>query len=105
MARSRRARGRFGRVLSCSTIQGGLIALPQTMTRREECSYMAGIGLEACRCSHVLSAAFQDRKIIVGTLQRIDGQAGCNASNSVAQHGRHHHCLCALPFSLSFPRS
>ena len=47
MVRSRRARGRLGRVFIVQHHTRRTDCISQTMTRREEYSYMAGIGLEA----------------------------------------------------------
>ena len=48
MVRSRRARGRFGTVFIVQHHTRGTDCMSQTRTRREDSSYMAGIGLEAC---------------------------------------------------------
>jgi hypothetical protein len=54
-------------------------------------------------CSQVLGVAFWDRKFIMGTLQRIDGQAGCNTKSRVGRHGQYHPYLCASPYIHTFP--
>jgi len=48
-------------------------------------------------CSHVFSVTSWDRKIIMGALQRIEGQAGCKAISSVARHDQHHPSHCTSP--------
>ena len=48
MVRSRRARGRFGTVFIVQHHTRRADSISQTMTRRGEYSYLAGIGLEAC---------------------------------------------------------
>jgi hypothetical protein len=48
-------------------------------------------------CLNVFSVAFWDRKIIMGTLQRIGSQAGCKSSSIVARDNQHYPYRCTSP--------
>ncbi len=98
MVRSRRARGQFGRSSSCNIMQGGLIAFCRQLQGERNTATWQVSDWKHAGCSNVLNVALQARKIIMGALQRIDGQAGCNPRNSVARHGQYQPHLCASPF-------